>query len=119
MPSTFPCGRIRIKLKIEEIPQRALWVLSTSCASSRHQVPKIRISAAAPITIKAIGTATIHPYVVIRYTSQGTIIQVIIIGKLAHIAYAYFSFSKAGFLNYSGVLAYAYGRKYAYDDDYD
>jgi len=65
-------------------------------------------------------TGIIHPYVGILYIRHILIFKIILVGKLAHSTNAHLSFCSTALLNYKGVLAYTYSRKYPYDDyDYD
>ncbi|MDD5691971.1 MAG: hypothetical protein PHP10_02200 [Candidatus Omnitrophica bacterium] len=64
-------------------------------------------------------TGIIHPCVVIIHAGHSAILLIVLVCRLTHSAYAHFSFSSPCFLNYHRVLAYAYCRKYAYDDYYD
>jgi len=121
VPGALPCGRI--KLHIDSISPRGVGSLATTGAPFRTQteIPIPRSPIINVVAVEIRGCAGIvDSHVGILYTRHRTILKIILISKLAHSAYAGFSFGSSSFLNCDGVLAYAYCRKYPYDDyDYD
>ena len=114
-PVTLPSTR-KI-MQIVEIRPGSVGRLTAASAPVRMQ---IRIgSSIRPylIQVEVGGCAGIvHPHVGILHTIQRAMLQVELVGQLAHGAYARFSFSKAGFLNCKGVLTNTYGREDTYKD---
>jgi len=115
-PVTLP--RTRIKNDGKVILPRGVWSLATAGAPHRNQLhPRWIPIAVGPVFVEISGcTGIVNPRVGILYVGHITIIQPILIGKLAHSAYTDFGFGGTAFFYHKRVLAYAYCRKYAYDD---